>query len=73
MPTLALHGGTPVLQAGAIHPWPWITDEDRAAVAEVLSGEDINPQRQHQAESLSREFAEHVGVRYCVPTNSGTQ
>jgi len=69
---LALHGGTPVIPPGSIKPWPWITDEDRAAVAEVLSVENINVQRQHQYERLSKEFAEYLGVEYCVPCNSGT-
>jgi len=69
---LAVHGGTPVIAPGTIKPWPWITDAERAAVAEVLSVENINVQRQHQAERLAREFCEYLGVEYCVPTNSGT-
>ena len=69
---LAAHGGTPVIDPGAIRPWPWITDDDRDAVMEVLSDENINEQRQKQSQGLAKEFAEYVGVKHCVPCNSGT-
>lgn len=69
---LALFGGTPVVPAGMVRPWPQITDDDRKAVAEALAGDDLSEQRRLQAESLEREWAEYVGTRYCVATNSGT-
>jgi dTDP-4-amino-4,6-dideoxygalactose transaminase len=69
---LAIHGGTPAIEPGAIRPWPWITEQDRAAVAAVLADGDIARQRQEQSEGLAREFAQYLGVRYCVPCNSGT-
>lgn len=69
---LAALGGTPVIKPNSIKPWPWITDEDRAAVMEVLSVENINEQRQKQSEALVKEFAAYVGVKHCVPCNSGT-
>lgn len=69
---LAALGGTPVVPEGTVKPYPHITDEDRRAVLEVLAGEDIGQQRQQQAEGLAREFAEYLGVRHVMPTNSGT-
>jgi len=69
---LALHGGTPVVPEGMVKPWPHLTDADRQAVLEVLSGENINAQRQIQSEALAQEWAAYLGVKHCVPTNSGT-
>lgn len=69
---LAALGGEPVIEPGSIRPWPHITDEDRRAVMEVLSCEDLGVQRQAQEEGLAREFAEYLGVKHVVPVNSGT-
>ena len=69
---LAIHGGKPIIPEGTIKPWPYITDADRQAVMEVLSGESINEQRKVQSEALSQEWAAYVGRKYCIPTNSGT-
>jgi len=69
---LALHGGTPVVPPGSVQPWPHVTDEDRAAVAAVLASGNLAEQRQIQAEALAEEWAAYVGVRYALPTNSGT-
>lgn len=69
---LAALGGTPVLEPKSIHPWPWITDEDREAVAAVLEGDDLGVQRKEQSEALTREFAEYLGLEFAIPTNSGT-
>jgi dTDP-4-amino-4,6-dideoxygalactose transaminase len=55
-----------------IKPWPHITQADRQAVMDVLSGESINEQRRIQSEKLSQEWATYMGRRYCIPTNSGT-
>lgn len=69
---LALNGGTPVVPAGTVKPWPHVTDADRAAVMEVIAGESINAQRTIQNRALAEEFAAFVGVKHCIPTNSGT-
>ncbi len=69
---LAIHGGKPTVPAGMIRPWPHITEADRQAVMEVLSGEGINEQRRIQSEKLSQEWAAYMGRKYCIPTNSGT-
>ena len=69
---LAIHGGTPTVPAKTIKPWPHITEADRQAVMEVLSGESINEQRRVQSEKLSQEWAGYMGRKYCIPANSGT-
>jgi len=69
---LAALGGTAVVEAGSIRPWPHITDEDRQAVMEVLAGEDLGVQRQLQEEGLAKDFGEYLGVKHVVPVNSGT-
>ena len=69
---LAVHGGDPVVASGQIKPWPWITDDDRAAVASVLDGERIAGSRESESTGLAAEFAEYVGTKHCVPCNSGT-
>ncbi len=34
---LAIDGGTRTVSEGIIKPWPWITDEERQAVLDVIS------------------------------------
>ena len=69
---LAVNGGTPAVSPDLIEPWPHITDEDRAALAEVLSDSNIHVQRHMQADLLAKEWAEYMGRSFCIPTNSGT-
>jgi len=69
---LAIHGGNRVVPEGFIKPWPYLMDADREAVHEVLATERITEQQRIQAEGLAREWAEYMGVEYCIPVNSGT-
>lgn len=69
---LAIHGAEQTVPPERIKPWPHITDADREAVLAVLSTGDINEMRKEQSETLEREWAEYVGVKYCIATNSGT-
>jgi len=69
---LAVHGGEAVVPAGAVRPWPQVTDEDRAAVAEVLREGDLGAQRELQFKALAEEWARYMGVAYAIPCNSGT-
>lgn len=67
-PDLAIRGGQPVVPAGSVLPWPVVTEGDRGAVLDALrpDGErEVN-------EALAREWAAYVGVRHCIPCNSGT-
>ena len=69
---LAIHGGEPVVPKGAIRPWPWVTDADREAVAEVLRDGDMFQQQEIQASALAEEWASYLGVAHAIPCNSGT-
>ncbi len=69
---LAIFGGEPVIGPDTVKAWPHVTAADRQAIAEVVAGDSIGEQRQLQAERLAREFADYVGVKHCIPTNSGT-
>lgn len=69
---LAIHGGQRTVPDGFIQPWPQVTDADRVAIAEVLASEKITEQQRIQSEGLAQEWAEYMGVRYCIPVNSGT-
>lgn len=70
--SLALLGGAKsvTLPEGDLFAWPIITEEDEAAVLEVLrsrnlSGTDITMQ-------FEKEFAEWMGVKYALGFNNGT-
>ena len=69
---LAIHGGDRTVPEGFIQPWPEVTEADRQAVAEVLSVANINEQQNIQAAGLAKEWAEYMGMKYCIPVNSGT-
>ena len=75
---LAILGGKRTVPEGFIKPWPHVTEDDRKAVLAVLeamggSGPPGQSNQQRvQAEALAREWAEYVGVKHCIPVNSGT-
>ncbi len=69
MSRLALLGGDRTVPEGMMGPWPVVTEADRQAVLRALDDPDGE---RVENESLAREFAEYLGVRYCIPTNSGT-
>jgi dTDP-4-amino-4,6-dideoxygalactose transaminase len=75
---LALRGGERTVPEGFIKPWPHVTEADRKAVLEVLdtpasSGAPGQTNQQRlQSEGLAREWAEYMGVKHCIPVNSGT-
>ncbi|MBI4085545.1 MAG: DegT/DnrJ/EryC1/StrS family aminotransferase [Candidatus Liptonbacteria bacterium] len=59
--------------------WPYVTEDDKKAVMAVLErgilfghteadGKVIAP----ETEALQKEFAEYIGVKYCLAVNSGT-
>ena len=69
---LAISGGKKTVPDGLIQPWPQVTESDRAAIAEVIASERITEQQRIQSEGLAKEWAEYMGVQYCIPVNSGT-
>jgi perosamine synthetase len=69
--TLAIAGGMPV--AGARHRnWPEITSEDRAAITRVLDRGTLWGPNAPEVTAFQEEWANHVGSRFCLMTNSGT-
>ncbi len=69
---LAIHGGPAAMPQGIQQPWPRILPEDKAAVMAVLDRGIIGGAEAPEASALQREFADYVGARYCLATNSGT-
>jgi perosamine synthetase len=75
---LALCGGERTVPEGLIQPWPHVTEADREAVLAVLdtptsAGPPVQTNQQRiQSEGLAREWAEYMGVKHCIPVNSGT-
>ncbi|MFC1805832.1 DegT/DnrJ/EryC1/StrS family aminotransferase [Planctomycetota bacterium] len=69
---LALCGGERTVPEGFIKPWPHVTEADRAAVMEVFGSPRITDQQRVQSEGLAREWADYMGVKHCIPVNSGT-
>ncbi len=69
---LAISGGTPVLKRSDYKSWPVITDDDRRFVNEVLDSGILAGATGPQVVALQREWAEFLGVKYCLTTNSGT-
>ena len=70
--TLAIFGGpkSVILAAGDMFTWPIITEEDEAAVLEVLrarnmSGTDVT-------KKFEEEFADWMGVKHALGFNNGT-
>ena len=69
---LAIHGGKRTVPEGFVKPWPHVTEAEEKAVMEVVKTARITQQQQPQSEGLAKEWAEYMGVKYCIPVNSGT-
>jgi perosamine synthetase len=69
---LAIQGGTPTVPPGIQQVWPRILPEDKAAVMAVLDRGIIGGADAPEATALQQEFADYIGARYCLATNSGT-
>ena len=69
---LAIDGGTPVIDAGSIKPWPVIDQRDKDAVMRVLEGTYLCGGGAPEAKALEEEWARYVGRKYCLTTSSGT-
>lgn len=71
MDQLAILGGPKAIPEGAAKKWPYITEEDRQAVMRMMDHgafSHITP----EIDGLQREWADYVGVKHCLATNSGT-
>ena len=70
--TLAIAGGVAAVDAGAHRSWPEITQDDRAAIARVLDRGTLWGPNAPEVTALQEEWAQYVGTRFCLLTNSGT-
>ena len=68
----ALLGGKRTVPEGFIKPWPEVTDADREAVLEVLNAPNFAAQQKVQSDGIAKEWADYMGVKHCIPVNSGT-
>jgi perosamine synthetase len=69
---LAIAGGRPAVPPGSHAHWPPLTSTDRAALARVLDRGILWGPNAPEARALEREWADYIGVRHCLLTNSGT-
>lgn len=69
---LALDGGTPVVAAGAVAPWPHITDDDRQAVLAALDRATPWHWPMDTVRELEQAWAEFTGMPHVLAANSGT-
>ncbi|MBR4673439.1 MAG: DegT/DnrJ/EryC1/StrS family aminotransferase [Victivallales bacterium] len=72
MQEFALFGGTPAVTPGSVKTWPPITQEDRDAVNAVFDSNIFHGNSAPNAVALQQEFADFLGAKYCLVTNSGT-
>src|SRR4029077_10107268 len=70
-PVLALHGGTPV-RTKKFPAWPHFTEDEIAAVAEVLRSGRVNYCTGEQGRAFEREFADTCGTKHGVAVANGT-
>lgn len=70
---LAIHGGSPVVPAGAIEErWPLVTDDDVESVVTTLRSGKLSWINNTAVPALERAWADYIGSRYCIAINSGT-
>jgi perosamine synthetase len=69
---LAIAGGPPAIPPGSHARWPVITAADRAALARVLDRGVLWGPNAPEVTALEEEWADYVGTRFCLMTNSGT-
>ena len=69
---LALEGGHPVVPQGMLQTWPPLTQADRDAVLAVFDSNELHGTAAPRALELQRRWAEYVGTKHALATNSGT-
>ncbi len=72
MQKLAIDGGEPTIPAGMIKPWPPIDETDREAVLRVFENQVVCGSGAPETVALQNEWAQYIGRKYCLATNSGT-
>jgi len=72
MKKLAIDGGERTVPEGALKPWPPIDDRDRQAVLRVFDNKIVCGGGAPETVALQKEWAQYVGRKHCLATNSGT-
>jgi len=72
MNDLAVFGGERTVPAGMVQTWPPLSQEDRDAVMAVFDSNILHGTSAPNAVALQKEFAQWLGVKHCLVTNSGT-
>jgi dTDP-4-amino-4,6-dideoxygalactose transaminase len=69
---LAIAGGKSIVPEGIIKRWPVITKEDEKAIIKALRSGDLWGRRSPEVVSLQEEWAQYIGRKHCLATQSGT-
>jgi len=73
---LAILGGESIVPEGIWKPWPFITEDDKNAMAEIVekiaNGAITWAPWGEQIKGLEQEWAEYLGIKHCLATCSGT-
>ncbi len=69
---LAIAGGARLVSGIEQRPWPEVVQADRDAVLRVLDSGILAGAGAPEITALEREYAEYVGVEFCLATKSGT-
>jgi perosamine synthetase len=69
---LAISGGPRSVPPDSHRRWPEILEADRAAVSGVLDRGVFSGANAPEITALQQEYADYLGVRHCLATNSGT-
>jgi len=72
MEELAVFGGPRAVPEGMVKTWPPLEQEDRDAVLAAFDSNILHGTSSPNALALQQEFADFLGVKYCLVTNSGT-
>ncbi len=69
---LAINGGSPLVPKDKLTPWPILTSKDREYVNQVLDSGILAGAFAPHVKALQEEFADYLGIKYCIAVNSGT-
>ena len=72
MSELAINNGKKTVDESLKITWPILEDDDRQAINAVLDRGILFGPYAPEVTALQEEFAEYIGTKYCIATNSGT-
>ena len=70
--SLAIDGGTPLVPQDMVKSWPPMNQQDRDAVLAVFDSDHLHGTAAPRALELQEKWAQYVGTKYALVTNSGT-